>query len=264
MRMYLLHLLLLLPSWVIGQAGLAVSPSRLYYEVSPGGSARQFISVTNPGESPLEVGVSVNDWYYDRLGTNQIAAPNTLVHSCSDWLQIFPGTYFVVPAKGTTEVEVSFKVPVNAASEPPVHTAIIFFTQLNPAKPVGSNGAAIQVTVKSGVKIYHKHQGHSVPVLEVTNFKGNHDADNNFIAELEFENQGTVWGDGKIKWELFNTADASRKNLGESQFFTLPGDKRAVLLKLPKDLPGGNYILSAVMAFGQDSVIKVSELEFQL
>ncbi len=253
----------LVSSYAIGQSGLSVSPSRLYYTQGAGASAKQIIYVTNPGEQPLEIGVSISDWKYDQSGYNIIGEANIFENSCSDWVQIFPSTYFIIPPRETKEVEVLFNVPPGSTNLP-VHTAMVFFTQLNPGKAEDLQGTAIQVAVKTGVKVYHSFYSQSAPILEILDFKSYSDERNNKIAELLIENRGRIWADGKVKWELFNSKDGKKTNLSESQFYTLPGNTRFLRIELPKDLQSSTYLLSAIMTFGDKGNIKVSELEFKL
>lgn len=251
-------------SSVYGQAGISVSPGRLYYKLPGGGAGKQYVSVTNPTDKELEVGVSLSDWDYEASGNNRIAEPKSLATSCTDWIQILPSSYFILKPNETKQIEVLFKVPSNADVSVPVHTAILFFTQLNPGKSTDQNGAAIQVTVRMGVKVYHSFVQKATPVLDFTDFTSYADENANKIIELRIENQGTIWGDGKVKWELFNNSNGKKTNLTESEFYTLPKDIRIVKQVLPKDLPKGNYTVSAIMTFGENDIIKIAELEFSL
>lgn len=246
------------------QAGISVSPGRLYYKLATGGSGKQSVNITNPTEKELEVGVSFSDWEYEPSGNNKIVEANTIPTSCSDWIQILPSSYFVIQPGETKQVEVIFKVPANADSKIPVHTGMIFFTQLNPGKSTDQNGAAIQVTVRMGVKVYHSFVQQSNALLEINDFTSYIDETNNKIVELKIENQGTIWADGKIKWELFNTSNGKKTNLKNIEFYTLPKDIRIIKQALPADLPKGDYTLSAIMTYGDNDVIKIAELEFSL
>lgn len=249
---------------IYGQAGISVSPGRLYYKLGVGGTGKQFVNVTNPTEKELEVGVSLSDWEYEPSGNNKIADAKSLKTSCADWIQILPSSYFVLKPNETKQIEVLFKVPQGVDTSVPVHTGILFFTQLNPGKSTDQNGAAIQVTVRMGVKVYHSFVQQSTPLLDFADFTSYADENSNKIVELKIENQGTIWADGKVKWELFNNSTGKKSNLIESEFYTLPKDIRVLKQILPKDLPKGNYTISAIMTYGENDLIKIAELEFSL
>jgi len=246
------------------QAGISISPARLYYKLATGASGKQTVNVTNPTEKELEVGVSFSDWEYEPSGNNRIVDAKTLATSCSDWIQILPSSYFVVQPGETKQVEVAFKVPATADSKVPVHTGMIFFTQLNPGKSTDQNGAAIQVTVRMGVKVYHSFVQQSTPLLEINDLTSYSDETNNKIIELKIENQSSIWADGKVKWELFNNGNGKKTTLKDIEFYTLPKDIRIIKQILPNDLPKGEYTLSAIMTYGENDVIKIAELEFSL
>lgn len=248
----------------MAQAGISVSPGRVYYKLGAGASSSQSVRLTNPTEKDLEVGVSFSDWEYEPSGNNKIVDSNKLTTSCVDWIQVLPASYFVIKPGETKEVEVLMKVPANANTAIPVHTGMIFFTQLNPGKATDQNGAAIQVTVRMGVKIYHTFQQVNEPLLEFVDFTSYSDEKNTKFVELKLENQGTIWADGTVKWELFNNSTGKKSTLKETEFYTLPKDIRVLKHELSPDLPKGNYTITATLTYGEKDVIKIAELEFSL
>lgn len=246
------------------QAGISVTPGRLYYKLGVGGSGSQLVKLINPNDKELEIGVTFSDWNYETSGTNHIADSKTLPTSCVDWIQILPASFFVLKPGEIKEVEVLFKVPLDADTTIPVHNAMIFFTQLNPGHATDQNGAAIQVTVRMGVKIYHSFVQKAESNLEIADFTNYSDVHKNKIVTLKINNNGTIWADGKVKWELFNNTTGKKTNLPETEFFTLPNDVRELNQQLPAPLEKGKYTVSAQLSYGDADVIKVAELEFEL
>ena len=137
------------------QAGMTVSPGKLYYKLPPGASATQKIVVSNPNNKELEIGVSMNDWDYDTLGNNQTYDAGTLKSSGAAWVQVMPGSYFTLQPNEKRELDIIFTVPGDANTSIPVHTAMLFLTQLNPGDAKAADGTSIKVSVRMGVKIYH-------------------------------------------------------------------------------------------------------------
>lgn len=250
-------------SYAHSQAGISVSPGRLYYKLAAGATGSQSATVTNPTDRDVEIGVSFSDWEYETSGNNTLAPANTLPTSCTNWIQIQPASYFVLKPGESKNVEVIFKVPANADASVPVHTGMIFFTQLNPGNTVDEKGASIQVTVRMGVKVYHSFVQQETPVLEFTDFTNYTDENQNKVIEVKIGNQGKIWADGKVKWELYNTSTGKKSTLYTSEFYTLPGDVRSLKQSLPTTLEKGNYTISAILNYGED-VIKIAELEFTL
>ncbi len=246
------------------QAGISVTPGRLYYKLGLGESSSQIIKLMNPNDKELEIGVSFSDWNYENSGANHILESNSLPNSCVNWIQVLPSSYFVIQPGETKEIEILFKVPTDANTAIPVHNAMVFFTQLNPGQAKDESGAAIQVTVRMGVKIYHSFSQKTEPVIEIADFKNYIDTDKAKFVKLQIANNSTIWADGKVKWELFNNNTGKKSNLNETDFFTLPNDLRELHFQLPKNLEKGKYTISAQLSFGETDVIKVAELEFEI
>ena len=246
------------------QAGISVSPGRVYYQLGSGASGTQTVSIANPTDKELEIGVSFSDWEYEISGNNKILQAGTLPTSCVNWVQVLPSSFIILKPGETKEIQILMKVPQDTDKTEPVHTGMIFFTQLNPGKTTDQGGASIQVTVRMGVKIYHSFIKEAEPEIEFVDFTSYADSDNNKFLELKIENLGKTWADGTVKWELFNNSTGKKTTLKEAEFYTLPGNVRALKQALPSDLKKGDYTASAILTYGEKDVIKIAEIEFSL
>jgi P pilus assembly chaperone PapD len=243
------------------QAGITASPSRLYFNNTAAGSKSQKIVVTNPSEKPLEIGVTIADWDYDSLGNNRIYDAGKLKTSASKSIKVLPGSYFTILPNETKELTIQFKP---TAQKTPYQTGMIFFTQLNPGAAAKSNGAALKVTVRIGVKVYYSSQGESADAaIDIKDLKDVGEGADKKL-QLTLQNSSGSWVNGKCKWEVLNTASGSKTALPEQEFYTLPGDKRVLRLPVPGTLPKGKYTATAVLTYGKAKDVKVAELEFQL
>ena len=248
---------------VNAQAGMTVSPGKLYYKLPAGGSATQKIVVSNPTDIDLEVGVSVNDWNYDSLGNNQTFDAGTLSTSCADWVTVLPGSYFTLRPHEKQELNVVFNVPAGANQSVPVHNAMVFLTQLNPGDAKTSGGTSIKVSVRMGIKLYHSFAQSEERDIDIVNLKDVADTGANAgYLELAMKNTGKIWLEGKIKWELLNTQTGEKKKMEEQDFYSLPGDTRLMRQQLPPGLPKGKYTATAVINYGNKDELKIAELEF--
>ncbi|MBW2961832.1 hypothetical protein [Mesonia aestuariivivens] len=246
------------------QAGIAVTPGRMYYNLSEGANGKQLIKVTNPTEAKLEIGVSFSDWSYLHNGNNNIQDPGTLTNSCADWLQVLPETYFILEPGETKEIEVLMEVPEQVNKEIPVRTSMIFFTQLNPGKASDQEGASIQVTVRMGVKIYHSFHAEDLGELEIVDFKNYKDKAEHKVVEVSLKNTSDIWVSGNISWEIFNKDNGTTKTLEKQEFHTLPDDLRNIKQILPESLESGAYTVSAILTYGDSDTIKIAELDVSL
>ncbi len=244
------------------QAGISISPSRLYYNSSAAGLKAQKIKVTNPSDKPLELGVTISDWNYDSLGNNVLYPAGKLKTSCANALKVLPGAYFTLKPNEEKEISVQFNNAIKRSGDGSSQTAMIYLTQLNAGQATKTNGASIKVTVRMGVKVYFTNNPDEPAKIEIVNFKDGKSASNERILDLTIKNNGKIWGDGKAKWELLNTSTGSKTALDEFEFYSLPGDTRSLKAKLPTDLPKGKYTATSIVTYGKNKDIKVAELEF--
>ena len=256
----------LLSNSIFAQAGMTISPGKLYFKLSPGASSTQKIIVSNPNNKDLQVGASISDWDYDALGNNQTYDEGTLKNSCADWIQLLPATFFTLKPGEQKEITVLFTVPSAAKTELPVHTAMIFFTQLNPGDSRSQNGTPIKVSIRMGVKLYHSFSQIEERSIEVLNFIDKIDTQKTDLPgylELEVENNGKIWLESKIKWELLNTQTGEKQKLADVDSYSLPGDKRIIRQALPANLKKAKYNVNRIINYGNKDELKVVELEFE-
>lgn len=254
------------------QAGITASPARLYFRQMPGSSAMQKINVSNPNNINIEVGISMGDWEYDSKGDNRLLDPGSLKTSCASWIKVLPGSYFTLMPTERKELFVELKVPDTLSSAVPVHTAMLYLTQLNPGNFSDANGASLRVSVRMGIKVYHSFSKDSERDIEITNFadkklQRKNNATGNALSvsllEINFENTGKIWVEGKIRWELFNQGTGEKRKLKDDEFLSLPGDKRIIQHDLPANLKSGKYSATAIINYGNKDELKIVELEFE-
>lgn len=258
---YLISFFVALPILGHAQTSLSVSPPRTYFTLGPGQVETKKLLVSNPSKTQtLELAVSFNDWEYDSLGNNVIKEAGELKTSAAEWIEILPQSFFSLAPGASHELDIRMRVPDTLSKEIPVHTAMIFLTQINPSSGVDDKGANIKIAVRSGVKIYHRNNINRAADLEIMGFA--HKTEQNDKLQFVFENQGNVWSDGTITCELLNQDTGKKTKLDDIVFYSMPGDKRTVYFQLPENLAAGKYIASAIMDYEHASAVKMAELTF--
>ncbi|WP_374164702.1 hypothetical protein [Arcticibacter sp. MXS-1] len=247
--------------------GITVSPGRVYYHLPPGSSTSERIVVSNPTDGELEIGVSISDWCYDSVGNNIGYEARTLKTSCADWVQVMPGSYFTLRPREQKTLDLLMQVPAAADTTVPVHTALLYVTQLNHGTATTNTGAAIRVTVRMGVKLYHSFRMTDEKDVEIKDFADREERTPAHLCkrylDLQFNNTGKSWIEGTIKWELFNEQSGQKTKLDPTDFYSLPGDSRLVRKELPGDLKKGKYNATAIINYGNKDELKIAELEFE-
>lgn len=257
---------LLIPVNAYSQVGMTIAPNRLYYNFPQGSSGTQKIIIQNPHNKDIEIGVSIADWEYDSIGTNMTYEIGTLANSCADWLRIVPGTYFILKPYERKEIEVSLLAPSGVDTSVKVHTAMLYFTQLNPSNlsESGSQGANVKVTVKMGVKLYHNFVAAPVKDIDIEGFKYVKEENDSKLLELKINNLSETWIDGKVKVEVLNTVSGKKVKFDEVDFYQLPGDKRIVKLDIKDKVDKGIYNATAIVSYGDKDELKIADLDFEV
>lgn len=257
------YLVLIVNTYAFAQSGMTVSPGKVFYYGSEGKTMPQKIRVINPTNNDLEVGISFNDWHYDETGSNKIVEANTLDQSCASWIRVAQGTHLSIPANSYKEIDVHLSLPTSQQRNKTAYTAMMFLTQLNPGNSFDSSGAAIKVAVRIGVKIYFTNKD-IVGSIDIKDLKASKDDSNNKYIHLNYENNSSIWTDGKVSWNLFSSKTGNSKEIGVEEFYTLPGDKRDSKVQLPVDLPSGKYTITAKLSTDKDKNVQVAEMDFEL
>lgn len=259
------RIVLVLSFWVIvlighAQTGISVSPPRLYFEVDPGQTETEQVVVTNvSAKSVLELAVTLADWEYNDLGENMIYSADTLANSCASWINLNGNAYISLKPGESKALDISMTAPVGLTQDVPVHTAMLYVTQMNPIDDVDKDGANIKVSVRSGIKLFHRTTTPRERKIEITNLTFLK-SENRIL--LEFNNQGNVWTDGNISVDLFNKNLGKENHLENIIFYSMPMDHRKMYIEVPTKLDKGNYTATILIDYGDENNIEAAELEF--
>lgn len=246
---------------ISAQTGLSVSPPRVYFETTAGSSSTQKVTVTNvSAKHTLDLAVSLGDWEYDEKGENVMHPANTLKNSCAQWISINKeDTYFSLAPGERKDLNVTLTTPTLSKDQLAAHTAVLFVSQMNPVDGTDSKGAKIKVSVKSGIKIFHKKPETTIRKIEIKGLKFDTAQK---ILNLQFENQSELWTDGKINIDLINTTTGKKITLDTIIFYTLPGNSRKINIPVNDLKEKGSYNLSVLIDYGDDNTLEMAELNF--
>lgn len=258
---FLIWALFLVPTVATAQTGISVGPPRTYFVTAPGETQTKKLLVSNPSTTgAMNLTVSFNDWSYNTSGNNVIADPGTLPSSLTSWITVMPQTFFTLGPGESKELEISLTAPPMGADAEPVHTGLLYITQTNSNDSFNEKGALIKVSVRTGVKIYHRYTSLTAnPDLTFTDFKKD-PAKNQLLLSLV--NDGNTWTDGIIQSELISQSDGSTVKLEDLVVYTMPKDRREIALKLPSNLKKGKYIATSTFSHTENDIIKMAELSF--
>lgn len=130
---------------------------------------------------------------------------------------------------------------------------------MNPVDDVDHKGANIKVSIRSGIKLFHKLPSAKTKKLEIQNLVYGKSTN---TVNVFFENHGDVWADGKIYTDFVNTQTGKKISLDPVIFYTMPGNKREMNIPLPAGLEKGKYTASVMIDYGDNNNLELGELSF--
>lgn len=247
---------------ISAQTGISVSPPRVYFESAPGVSSTQTVTVTNVSEKhALDLAISLGDWNYDEKGDNIIQAAGTLENSCASWINIKKAdNYFSLGPGERKELEITLTSPVLPKDKLSVHTAVLFVSQMNPVDDVDSKGAKIKLSVRSGIKIFHKTPEVIKRKIEIKDLKFD---TSKKLLNITFENQSDTWTDGKLITDIINTNTGKKISIAPIVFYTLPKNTRKISIPMQDITEKGAYNASVIIDYGDNETLEMGELNFE-
>lgn len=243
------------------QTGISVSPPRVYFELGPGQTGTEKVSVTNVSKTTvLDLALSLADWGYDENGNNLVLPADSLKSSFAKWVIVRDGSYFSLKPGETRDLTINIVVPPVLPEGISTYTALLFVSQMNPVDDVNTQGSNIKLSVRSGIKLYLRPAVRPKEnKIEITGLKFDPGAGH---LRMEFHSLSNVWTDGVVYTDLLNTGTGKKVKIEEMAFRTLPGDRRVIYIPLPAGLPKGNYTATMMMDYGSDSEMEAAELKF--
>lgn len=244
------------------QVGISISPPKLYFNLNNGESSSEQIVVTNVSKSAqLDLGITLGDWHYNELGENILLPPDSLANSATSWISTNGISYLSLKPGETRDLTISLSVPQNADTDNPVHTAMLYITQMNPTDASDKDGANMKISVRSGLKLYQRSNTPANKRINIHNLTFNSEKN---LLELTFENTGNIWIDGNISTDLVNLTNGKESTLEDITYFTLPNDMRKVRIVLPQNLEKGAYTATTLIDINDEDNLEAAELHFTI
>lgn len=240
--------------------GIAVSPSRIFFDGSPGQTVTQPISFTNNSANEFNFVSSIKDWDRDSVGTKHYYPMGSLEESNSSWLSLSESTLQLQPRESKT-VNVSLTIPEDASE---LSHSMLFFSQVKEQSTSKQTGFGINVLVEVGVQIYHTPSGLDTGNWEFLAFE-----DMGFVAiedesfrrvAVKIENTGEINKDATVRFELTSMETGKEIPLKSVPVALLPKAQQWIYLNLPGNLEGP-YLAVAMLDAGTQYDLKVAQKE---
>lgn len=250
----------LMPAY--SQAGLQVSPVRLFFPESAGSPQTAFIQVSNPSAEKIVLQVSCADWRRDSLGSKVYFEPGKLATSCCRYLRFSPESIELAPRQNG-QVLVSFQAPEPADRQ--WRNAMIFLTQVNEKELAvqSKSQAMLLFKVQLGVHAYFLPTANKSRKMDLADIRAQKTGATRQM-QVRIENKGNLPLESFLRLELLNMENDAELKLDPVPFNSLPGESFWVTVDLPAAVKPGKYLISAIAESGPDTDVKVAELEMKI
>jgi uncharacterized membrane protein len=224
--------------------GLDVLPSLLELRVSPGETTERRVTLTNPGEDPLEVSTEAADWTMSVTGEVRFQGPGSAgepnPRGCASWIAVTPST-IRVPAKGQATVSIRIAAPRDLDG---TRWAVVFFRL--PDAPGFHGGRPADLAARVGLTVYvtgTDTERESLELLELTAAAGPE-----ILLRAAFENAGNTAVRVKMTWQV-RAASGTVVRTDAATVVCLPESRREAIDRVPA-LPPGTYKVSGMARWG--------------
>jgi P pilus assembly chaperone PapD len=251
--------------------GLAVTPTKVFFELGAGESRSAKIMVTNQSSKRQLFEVSFSDWERDSLGNKIYLPDNNSPNSCSRWLVVSPALFELEPNE-SKELTVVINCPPDSSDvaekeNSKVRWSMLFIKQTAEKNSIEESSKVLEskmiIEFRVGVHIYYTPTGSHTKNIDILSFREDK-VNNKKRLAVKLVNTGDIIGDGEVHLELVNTRTGEEFKEKPISMSIFPQMSRVVFLPLPEGLPKGTYSAGAIVDTGADYELKIAELELKL
>ena len=231
LKLILLTLIPVLIVFVIGRGflntafakqGFTIFPAKLSLTIDKGGEQKEFIKLTNAGDSAVGVKIEVQDFVptAGASGFNFVVkAPG--ITSLVDWVDIDRRVFNLKPNE-SRDVPFTVKVPKDAS--PGSRFAVVFFAT------GASGGAQLNVSARVGALVFLTVPGDFRQTGEISNFRSPKFTFKKEAIKFDFDftNTGTVFFEPKGSLTITNIFGQKIAEIPVEGYVVLPTGKRTV------------------------------------
>lgn len=255
--------LLCIVSIAIGQ-DFEISPAKLYFSAEPGENQTKTLNIKNHGNSKISMLVGLGDFIASENGEKKTLPPNTTKRSCANWLNINPSFFELNPGEEKV-VSVTILVPTSESSSA---WSLLYIQPANEQTAYGAEkdvSAGLRVTGRIVVQVFQTPKSNTNKLVKVYNLKeipSKSEKEREYVVTLD--NLGESISNCKVYLILSNIKTAEEKQYPPIEVETYPKATREITLKLPNDIPPGQYALAAVVDYGSKSNLEGTQITIDI
>ncbi|MFL5487966.1 MAG: fimbria/pilus periplasmic chaperone [Gemmatimonadaceae bacterium] len=255
------------------RAGAQLLVDPLEVTILAAGSSRvsSSFSLSNTSNNPVQATITRSDWDRAENGDNRFLATGTSGNSCGAMLGVSPLSVRIEPH---TSRVIRLAVQTNAPLAKECWD--IVFVEEVPQR-ASTKGNSLQYIFRTGVKVYVAPPGlardGAVDDMSVVDAPPAKNAAGTAITPvaagpakrqiaIRFHNTGATHLAAKGRLEFRRPDNSLVTQLPITEFPTLAGAMRKVLVDVPADLPAGDYVVLALIDFGGAELV-AGQIDFQ-
>lgn len=265
-------LLLLITTLFIGfnakSQSASVSPSRLYFDVSPGGYKSQKLRVMNNGKSTQTF--TVNFANFNSEGSSgKTTIDSTGSHGMANWLTASPSFFEIAPGE-LKEIDILLQVP----NTPEANTvrwsvaSVKLARENKGSSEKGENvtGMAIIPTFSFVIHLFQTPPSVTFTEVVIDEFYRDTTSANDSIISMIMltKNTGDAIADCAAYIDIINLKTGVKTVVRNKGFTVLPGGMRKVAFRLPANMAKGEYNMFGVVDYGSETDIAGYELNVKI
>ncbi len=243
--------------------GIAVSPSRIFFEGTPGQTVSQLITFTNTSSSEFNFVARMKDWERDSLGVKVYFPPGSKASSNVSWLQLSENAIQLAPGESKS-MNLTIRIPDDSTSSRQTNS-MIFFTQVKKQLENQKPGFNMNVLLEVGVQVYYTPSGLSRGDLEFLAFEDRGDVKlgerTARQVDIKIKNTGQINKDAYVRFELTNIQTGEEIPIESIAVAMMPHAQQWVRFLLPENLPAGKFLAVAILDAGSQYDLKIAEKE---
>jgi len=270
------YLLLLIAFVVVGLSSNAqsasVSPSRLYFDVSPGNYKSQKLRVMNNGPTTQTFTVNFANFRSPgKGGKTSLDTNNLSSHGMADWLTASPSFFEVAPGE-LKEIEILLQIP-NTPDANTVRWAVASIKLARENKGTGEKGEnvtgmSIIPTFSFVIHLFQTPPNIKYTEVQIDNFYRDSTMVQDSIRKVRMvmsaSNIGDAIADCGAYLDIVNMKTGAKTVVKSRGFTILPGGSRDIPFSLPSDLPKGDYNILGVIDYGSETDVAAYELNIKI
>lgn len=254
-------------------AQLLVDPLEVSIVTAGGPRVSASFSLANTTDNPVQATIKRQDWDRAENGDNRFLTSGSSGTSCGAMLTVSPLSIRIDPHSSRI-----IRLGVQNAAALSKECWDIFFVEEVPQR-AAIRGNSLQYIFRTGVKVYVAPKGltrdAAVEGMDVVDAavvpSGSSTSATNAVAltpatkkqiSIQFHNTGGMHLTAKGRLEFRRLDNSVAMQIPVTEFPTLPGATRKVLIDVPAGLAPGDYVVLALIDFGGAELV-AGQVDFQ-